>query len=1272
MYTYCKEIVPPSSVDFSVTCRFTRTEAVQLVLVRGTMLEVFEFDETNRKLVLLREWRLHGIVRGLAVVEGGKSKELKERQLDGEKGVQRAKESSGERDRLAISFEEAKLSIIEFEEETQEIVTKSIHYYEQERYQRQESNRQNSGRIRKEERCMIMEVNCGYMAILPMGKSTYKDNNEEFEMEQDFMHEIEEPNHEDSQKHKRRKRKKREKNRKYTASMVIDMYEEYGIENIRDFEFLKGYNEPTVAILYEPNKSKTWAGNLKQTGINSCKLVVGEDQNEEDMGFDGGIGGNRRTGDGWNQHESSRGSDVRRWNKDVALESRGRVEASELGMVVSTISKISEEIVFVGTQGGQSIVIEVGQETGDYGINILDRINSYGITNSYEVRQVENSQDVEIITVSGLKPQSAIITVDKLVRPKISVNKYEAYVNKTGTANKNKTKSRDGDRGNVIERVQGVWKLDNGNSVIMSNENDTIVLAKPNTSSQGMDIKTRCKTKFIKEYEEYIVQVTETEVILVKKVTDDSKAGNSAAETGQGNDDRGNTHKVLYLNDIKTIEIQDINKVVQVEERNGYLAIRLNDNNVKLIKLMPAMRIAELKEVQQGIDTFFCENNTGDGVYWGVIDVDSNLIVYDINNNDTNGGRDSVSQSQNGLEGAEIGARAGAGVSNSSGIYPVLMSASRLDLMPNIIINKKITTDNSKGNKIVQCRMYKFDDVYYMVVIYQDTQILVYKQYSYKNQLRFKKIPHNLFKYTNTDGIRSGNTSNNAASDMEHARDDNDVGAGIAVGGVGTGVDGITDIGSQQIKTFYYEYKNKYKGLIIVGEALKTPVMLVMGERKYLRIFSIRISTEHLDLILGSTENETQSQSQSQSRTQNQSQLLKNQQLDSRVVDVVGLDANSMIVDCILKYSGFAGVTASEYSVVRLNFNEYFEKYDLETQVAMKISKSKQYINKMVFHKTKNSMLVINEKSVPFYLQKHNQQQQQQQQQAENSTQLNGKDDDNEPVITTSNPPLTDKNSLLLLTFSTPSSLNNIDGVGKNEKENGSENGSEINNVEENKNGYEIIDEYDKFEVSECITSIKTMYLESQQTDSQVKEFVVIGTTLVNGEDLASKGYIYIFDIVDIVPQIDKPYINKKLKLLTREEMRGGVSCLAELNNLLVVVVGGNKMYLRSYNDTQGYLTSVAFMDLVGCGYCSHISTIKNYLLLSDYLLGGIYLLAYQEEPISKLVLLSKYLTSPTTLPSLSTSASNSGSTTINSFVHMYIHNPETLSQQQTSSFEFI
>lgn len=138
----------------------------------------------------------------------------------------------------------------------------------------------------------------------------------------------------------------------------------------------------------------------------------------------------------------------------------------------------------------------------------------------------------------------------------------------------------------------------------------------------------------------------------------------------------------------------------------------------------------------------------------------------------------------------------------------------------------------------------------------------------------------------------------------------------------------------------------------------------------------------------------------------------------------------------------------------------------------------------------------------------------------------------------------------------------------------------------------------------EVILCIKTLNLEVSETSHQRKDLIAIGTSIVHGEDLATKGCIRIFEVITVVPHPNRPETNKRLKLIVKDEVKGAVSAISELGTQgFLIMAQGQKCMVRGLKE-DGTLLPVAFMDMQ-C-YVTTLKALHNtgMLLMGDAFRG--------------------------------------------------------------------
>lgn len=163
----------------------------------------------------------------------------------------------------------------------------------------------------------------------------------------------------------------------------------------------------------------------------------------------------------------------------------------------------------------------------------------------------------------------------------------------------------------------------------------------------------------------------------------------------------------------------------------------------------------------------------------------------------------------------------------------------------------------------------------------------------------------------------------------------------------------------------------------------------------------------------------------------------------------------------------------------------------------------------------------------------------------------------------------------------------------------------------------EPIDGYE-FEQCEVVCSVELVTLRSVTTVSGLRDFIAVGTMISHGEDRPAKGATYVFDIVEVVTSAEDPAARYRLKLLAKDDAKGPITAVTDMNGYLVVVMG-LKLFVRSLENDE-WLVTVAFLDTPF--HCTSLRRLKNFCLLTD-VQRNVWLVAFQEEPF-RLVVVAK------------------------------------------------
>ena len=153
----------------------------------------------------------------------------------------------------------------------------------------------------------------------------------------------------------------------------------------------------------------------------------------------------------------------------------------------------------------------------------------------------------------------------------------------------------------------------------------------------------------------------------------------------------------------------------------------------------------------------------------------------------------------------------------------------------------------------------------------------------------------------------------------------------------------------------------------------------------------------------------------------------------------------------------------------------------------------------------------------------------------------------------------------------------------------------------------------------ETVTSLKVMDLEISEHTHEQKPMIVVGTAAQRGEDMSAKGAVNVFEILEVVPEPDRPESQYKLHLLSRDETRGAVTVVESFPGGLIGTGQGQKIMIRGLKE-DGSCLPVAFLD-AQC-YTTQLRTFaRSGLFLAGDAAKGLWFGGFTEEPYKLSVL---------------------------------------------------
>ena len=85
---------------------------------------------------------------------------------------------------------------------------------------------------------------------------------------------------------------------------------------------------------------------------------------------------------------------------------------------------------------------------------------------------------------------------------------------------------------------------------------------------------------------------------------------------------------------------------------------------------------------------------------------------------------------------------------------------------------------------------------------------------------------------------------------------------------------------------------------------------------------------------------------------------------------------------------------------------------------------------------------------------------------------------------------------------------------------------------------------------------MKSVWLTPSVYTTIRRNYLVLGTCNVMGEELSSRGRLVIVEVIEVVPEPGKPLTKNRYKQIYAEEQKGPVSAICAVDGNLLAVIG--------------------------------------------------------------------------------------------------------------------